>query len=83
VPGGYFYHQRFRNANPAAQDPELQGRLLNYCRDLSGVALAWSVRDPERPFAARFARSAGETEMRRASQRHTGLHSIANLGFRS
>jgi NAD(P)-dependent dehydrogenase (short-subunit alcohol dehydrogenase family) len=39
VTGGYFYHQRLRDANPAARDPELQDRLLDYCRDLSGVAL--------------------------------------------
>jgi hypothetical protein len=40
VTGGYFYHQRLRDVNPAAEDPELQDRLLDYCRDLSGVALA-------------------------------------------
>jgi hypothetical protein len=39
VTGGYFYHQRLRDVNPAARDPELQDRLLDYCRDLSGVAL--------------------------------------------
>ncbi len=38
--GGYFYHQRPGNLNPAAQDPELQDRLLDYCRGLSGVVLA-------------------------------------------
>jgi hypothetical protein len=37
--GGYFYHERLRDVNPAARDPELQDRLLDYCRDLSGVAL--------------------------------------------
>ncbi len=40
VTGGYFYHQRRRDTNPAAQAPELQDRFLDYCRDLSGVALA-------------------------------------------
>jgi NAD(P)-dependent dehydrogenase (short-subunit alcohol dehydrogenase family) len=39
VTGAYFYHQRLGNVNPAAQDPELQDRLLDYCRDLSGIAL--------------------------------------------
>jgi hypothetical protein len=39
VTGGYFYHQRLRDVNPAARDPELQDRLLDCCRDLSGVAL--------------------------------------------
>ncbi|WP_438006961.1 hypothetical protein WME89_51900 [Sorangium sp. So ce321] len=40
VTGRYFYHQRPRDVNPAAQDPELQDRLLDHCRDLSGIALA-------------------------------------------
>jgi len=39
VTGGYFYHQRLRGVNAAAQDSELQDRLLDYCRDLSGVTL--------------------------------------------
>ena len=39
VTGGYFYHQRQRDVHPAAQRPELQDRLLDYCRDMSGVAL--------------------------------------------
>jgi NAD(P)-dependent dehydrogenase (short-subunit alcohol dehydrogenase family) len=39
VTGGYFYHQRPRDVHPAAQGPELQDRLLDYCRDMSGVAL--------------------------------------------
>jgi len=38
--GSYIYHQRPGRVSPAAQDPALQDRLLDYCRDLSGVALA-------------------------------------------
>jgi NAD(P)-dependent dehydrogenase (short-subunit alcohol dehydrogenase family) len=37
--GGYFYHQRPGNVNPAARDPDLQDRLLDYCRNLSGAKL--------------------------------------------
>jgi len=40
VTGGYFYHQRRRDVHPAAQDPELQKSLLDYCREMSGIALA-------------------------------------------
>ena len=40
VTGSYFYHQRIKDVNPAAQDPKLQDRLLDYCRDVSGVTLA-------------------------------------------
>ena len=40
VTGEYFYHQRLREVNPAARDPGLQDRLLDYCREVSGVALA-------------------------------------------
>jgi NAD(P)-dependent dehydrogenase (short-subunit alcohol dehydrogenase family) len=40
VTGCYFYHQRLGAVNPAARDSELQDRLLDYCRDLSGIALA-------------------------------------------
>jgi NAD(P)-dependent dehydrogenase (short-subunit alcohol dehydrogenase family) len=39
VTGGYFYHQRPSSLHPAVQDPELQDRLFDYCRKLSGVAL--------------------------------------------
>jgi NAD(P)-dependent dehydrogenase (short-subunit alcohol dehydrogenase family) len=39
VTGGYLYHQRLKEVNPAAQDPELQDRLLDYCREVSGVGL--------------------------------------------
>jgi hypothetical protein len=37
--GGYFYHQRPAEVNPAARDPLLQDRLLDYCGDVSGVVL--------------------------------------------
>lgn len=39
VTARYFYHRRPAQVNPAAQDPERQNRLLDTCRDLSGVAL--------------------------------------------
>jgi NAD(P)-dependent dehydrogenase (short-subunit alcohol dehydrogenase family) len=39
VTGRYLYHQRPKEVNPDAQDPELQDRLLDYCREVSGVAL--------------------------------------------
>jgi len=39
VTGGYLYHQRPKEVNPAAQDPKLQDRLLDYCGEVSGVAL--------------------------------------------
>ena len=39
VTGRYLYHQRPKEVNPAAQDPKLQDRLLDYCREVSGVAL--------------------------------------------
>ena len=38
--GRFLYHQRLAELHPAAHDPELQGRLLDLCRELSGVALA-------------------------------------------
>ena len=37
--GGYFYHQQPADVHPAARDPGLQARLLDYCGDVSGVAL--------------------------------------------
>ena len=40
ISGRYFYHQRPRDVNPAAEATDLQDRLLDQCRDLSGVALA-------------------------------------------
>jgi NAD(P)-dependent dehydrogenase (short-subunit alcohol dehydrogenase family) len=40
VTGSYLYHLRQRrDVNEAAQDARLQDRLLDYCRDVSGVAL--------------------------------------------
>ena len=39
VTGGYHYHQQPGRLGPAAHDPARQDRLLDYCRDLSGVAL--------------------------------------------
>jgi NAD(P)-dependent dehydrogenase (short-subunit alcohol dehydrogenase family) len=39
VSGGYFYHQQVIAVNPAARNPKLQERLLDYCRELSGAAL--------------------------------------------
>ena len=40
VSAGYFYHQQPRAVHPAARDPALQDRLMEYCRQVSGVALA-------------------------------------------
>jgi NAD(P)-dependent dehydrogenase (short-subunit alcohol dehydrogenase family) len=39
VTGRYFYHQREQRPNPVAERAELQDRLLNYCAELTGVAL--------------------------------------------
>jgi NAD(P)-dependent dehydrogenase (short-subunit alcohol dehydrogenase family) len=39
VTGQYFYHQQRRRVNPAAQQVDLQDRLLAYCADLTGTAL--------------------------------------------
>jgi NAD(P)-dependent dehydrogenase (short-subunit alcohol dehydrogenase family) len=39
VTGQYFYHQERRRVNPAAQQVDLQDRLLAYCVDLTGTAL--------------------------------------------
>jgi NAD(P)-dependent dehydrogenase (short-subunit alcohol dehydrogenase family) len=39
VSGDYFYHRQVIPVNPAARNPELQERLLDYCRELSGAAL--------------------------------------------
>ena len=37
--GGYFYHQRPRDAHPAAHDVTVQEDLLGYCAELSGTEL--------------------------------------------
>ena len=37
--GRYFYPMRPARLHPAARDEALQDRLLDYCRDLSGVAI--------------------------------------------
>ncbi len=39
VSGQYFYHMKLRAPNPASRDVERQERLLEACRDLSGVDL--------------------------------------------
>jgi NAD(P)-dependent dehydrogenase (short-subunit alcohol dehydrogenase family) len=39
VTGGYFYHQQPRRVNPTAQNEELQERLLDDCRGISGIEL--------------------------------------------
>jgi NAD(P)-dependent dehydrogenase (short-subunit alcohol dehydrogenase family) len=39
VTGRYFYHQRVRRVSPSAGSETLQDRLLDYCRDISGVDL--------------------------------------------
>ena len=39
VTGGYFYHKRPRRVNPSAQHEELQERLLDDCRGISGIEL--------------------------------------------
>ncbi len=39
VTGGYVYHKQPGRVSPAARDLSLQDRLLDYCRDLSGVML--------------------------------------------
>ena len=37
--GGYFYHRKPARLHPAARDAALQDRLLDICRDRSGIAL--------------------------------------------
>jgi NAD(P)-dependent dehydrogenase (short-subunit alcohol dehydrogenase family) len=39
VTGRYLYHRRPKEVNPAAEDPKLQDRLLDHCREVSGLAL--------------------------------------------
>jgi NAD(P)-dependent dehydrogenase (short-subunit alcohol dehydrogenase family) len=40
VSGGYFYHQRPRDAHATASDPAVQDRLLEICASLSGTRWA-------------------------------------------
>lgn len=40
VTGGYFYHRQQRPVKKEMRDAALQDRLLDYCRGLSGVAVA-------------------------------------------
>jgi len=35
--GGYFYHLKRREPNPETRDVALQDRLLDICREISGV----------------------------------------------
>lgn len=44
--GRYLYHLRPADLHPAATDTRLQDRLLDYCRDVSGVALPDPVLTP-------------------------------------
>jgi NAD(P)-dependent dehydrogenase (short-subunit alcohol dehydrogenase family) len=37
--GGYFYHLKRREPNPEARDTALQDRLIDICREISGVEL--------------------------------------------
>lgn len=39
VSGKYFYHQQLRSLLAAAGDPELQDRLIEQCRQISGIDL--------------------------------------------
>ncbi len=39
VSGKYFYHQKEKNCNPIATDLDLQNKLLELCRELTGVVL--------------------------------------------
>ena len=39
VTGSYFYHQQPRRVDPSTQHRELQERLLDYCREISGIEL--------------------------------------------
>ena len=39
VTGGYFYHQRPRDVNPAARSVDVQNGLLSQCADITGVVL--------------------------------------------
>jgi hypothetical protein len=37
--GAYFYHLKRREPNPEARDVTLQDRLIDICREISGVEL--------------------------------------------
>jgi NAD(P)-dependent dehydrogenase (short-subunit alcohol dehydrogenase family) len=39
VSGGFFYHKQPGRLNPAAKDTSLQDRLLDYCKQVSNIAL--------------------------------------------
>lgn len=39
VSGQYFYHMKQRDTDPAVRDTALQDRLIEICRDLSGITL--------------------------------------------
>jgi NAD(P)-dependent dehydrogenase (short-subunit alcohol dehydrogenase family) len=39
VSGSYFYHMQHRDPHPASRDVDVQTKLLNECRHISGVAL--------------------------------------------
>lgn len=39
VTGAFLYHKRPGRLSPAATDPGLQDRLLDYCRECSGIAM--------------------------------------------
>jgi hypothetical protein len=45
VTGEYFYHMRLRTPNPASHDVERQEKLLDACRNFSGVELSsdWRI----------------------------------------
>lgn len=49
VTGQYFFHQIARAAHPAASSTELQDELLQYCADITGVALPPTQRSIKRP----------------------------------
>jgi NAD(P)-dependent dehydrogenase (short-subunit alcohol dehydrogenase family) len=42
--GRYFYHRAERRPNPQASDALLQERLLNLCRDITGISFPQAIR---------------------------------------
>ena len=42
--GGYFYHLKRREPNPEARDIALQDRIIDICREISGVNLPAELR---------------------------------------